>query len=71
MKGYLLNAAARRAGVRGYQIAYAISQGYLPEPAQWFNRQRVFTAEDITRIREYFAARPKRGRPSGAGEEGR
>lgn len=68
-EGYLLNDAAKRAGVRGYQVAYAISQGYLPEPKQWFNRQRVFTDEDIARIREYFAARPKRGKPSMAEKE--
>lgn len=68
-EGYLLNDAAKRAGVRGYQVAYTISQGYLPEPQQWFNRQRVFTDEDIARIKEYFATRPKRGCPSRAGEE--
>jgi DNA-binding transcriptional MerR regulator len=61
--GYLLNDAARLAGVRGYQIAYAIRQGYLPEPQQWFNRQRVFTDEDVARIKAYFADRPKRGFP--------
>lgn len=62
-EGYLLNDAAKRAGVRGYQIAYAISQGHLPEPQQWFNRQRVFSDEDIARIKHYFATRPKRGCP--------
>ena len=62
-EGYLLNDAAKRAGVRGYQIAYALSQGYLPEPQQWFNRQRVFTDEDVARIKQYFATRPKRGFP--------
>ena len=68
-EGYLLNDAAKRAGVRGYQIAYAISQGYLPEPQQWFNRQRVFTDQDIARIKEYFATRPKRGFPGVARKE--
>jgi len=68
-QGYLLNDAAKRAGVRGYQIAYALSQGYLPEPKQWFNRQRIFTDEDIARIKEYFANRPKRGKPSLAEKE--
>ena len=67
--GYLLNDAAKRAGVRGYQIAYAITQGYLPQPKQTFNRQRVFTDEDIARIREYFANRPRRGKPSLAEKE--
>ena len=62
-QGYLLNDAAKRAGVRGYQVAYAITQGYLPEPQQWFNRQRIFTDQDIVRIKEYFATRPKRGCP--------
>jgi len=61
--GYLLNDAARRAGVRGYQVAYAISQGHLPEVQQWFNRQRIFTDEDIGRIKQYFSTRPKRGCP--------
>ena len=69
-EGYLLNDAAKRAGVRGYQVAYAIAQGYLPEPTQWFNRQRVFTDADIARIKEYFATRPKRGKPSLAGKDG-
>ncbi len=58
---YLLHQAASLAGVRGYRIAYAISQGYLPEPKERFNRQRVFTDEDIARIRTYFADRQPRG----------
>lgn len=63
MEGYLLGDAAKRAGVRSYQVAYAISQGYLPETENWFNRQRVFTDADVARIKEYFATRPKRGCP--------
>lgn len=60
---YLLHQAAALVGVRGWRIAYAISQGYLPEPAQRFNHQRVFTDEDIARIRAYFANKPiRRGR---------
>jgi DNA-binding transcriptional MerR regulator len=69
--GYLLNDAAKRAGVRSYQLAYALSQGYVPEPTQWINRQRIFSDEDIARIKHYFATRPKRGCPSKAGKESR
>lgn len=58
---YLLHQAAALVGVRGWRIAYAISQGYLPEPEQRFNHQRVFTNQDIERIRAYFATKPKRG----------
>lgn len=68
-QGYLLNAAAKRAGVRGYQVAYAITQGYLQEPTQTFNRQRVFTDEDVARIKDYFTTRPKRGFPGVARKE--
>lgn len=62
-QGYLLNDAAKRAGVRGYQVAYAITQGHLPEVENWLNHQRIFTDKDIARIKEYFATRPKRGCP--------
>ncbi len=63
---YLLNEAARLAGIRGYQISYAITQGYIEEPKETINRQRLFTDEDICRIKKYFANRPKRGCPSRA-----
>lgn len=61
---YLLNQAAKLVGVRGYQIAYAIQQGYLPEPELRLTHQRIFSDADITRIREYFANKPtSRGKP--------
>ncbi|MGE3408659.1 MAG: MerR family transcriptional regulator [Pirellulales bacterium] len=62
---YLLNEAAKLVGVRGYQIAYAIQQGYLPEPEMRLTHQRIFTDQDIVRIREYFATKSSnRGKPS-------
>lgn len=62
---YLLNQTAKIVGVRGYQIAYAIQQGYLPEPELRLTHQRIFTDADIVRIKEYFANKPKtnKGRP--------
>lgn len=61
---YLLNEAARLVGVRGYQIAYAIQQGYLPEPELRLTHQRIFCDDDIARIRQYFATKSNRGKPS-------
>lgn len=66
----LLNEAAKAAGYRSYQVAYAISQGHIPEVKEWINRQRIFTDEDVARIKEYFATRPKRGCPSRARKDG-
>lgn len=59
---YLLHQAAALTRIRGWRIIYAIQQGYLPDTEQRFNRQRVFTDEDIARIRTYFANKPK-GKP--------
>ena len=61
---YLLNETAKIVGVRGYQIAYAIQQGYLPEPELRLTHQRIFTDADIVRIREYFAKKSNKGRPA-------
>ncbi len=58
---YLLNQAAKKVGVRSYQIAYAITQGYLPEPELRVSHQRLFTEKDVERIRTYFTNRSKRG----------
>ena len=60
---YLLSETAKMVGVRGYQIAYAIQQGYLPEPEQRLTHQRIFTDRDIVRIRDYFAKKTNKGRP--------
>jgi len=62
---FLLHEVASMVGIRGYRIAYAISQRYLPEPAQRLNHQRIFTPDDVTRIRKYFASKSTTGRSSG------
>jgi DNA-binding transcriptional MerR regulator len=61
-KHYLLNEAAKLVGVPGYRISYAITNGHLPEPEERLNNHRLFTAEDIARIEEYFAGRKKEAR---------
>ena len=57
---YLLNEAAKLAGVRGYQIAYAITQRYIDAPKETINRQRIFLDEDVARIKQYFANRDRK-----------
>ena len=60
---YLLNEAAKIVGVRGYQIAYALTQQYLEEPELRMGNQRLFTDADIERIRIYFKNKTNKGRP--------
>jgi DNA-binding transcriptional MerR regulator len=57
---YLLNEVARLVGCKGYQIAYLISNGKVEEPKLRINNKRVFTPEDVTRIREVFKAKKPR-----------
>ena len=63
---YLLTEAAKLVGggVRGWQISYAIQQGYIEPPGERISHQRVFTDTDIVRIREYFANKSNKGRPA-------
>ena len=62
MNQYHLNEAAKLVGVRGWRIAYAISQGYLPD-VQRLSHQRIFTDDDIVRMKHYFATKGTKGRP--------
>lgn len=66
-KHYLLNEVARLVGVRAFQIHYAIANGYLADTAERINDKRIFTEEDVRRIRDYFVAKankPKKRRPA-------
>lgn len=40
--------------VRPHQIAYALANRLVPEPALRIGGKRVFLAEDIERLRAYF-----------------
>jgi DNA-binding transcriptional MerR regulator len=64
---YLLNEVAKMLGVRTHRIIYAITQGMVQEPAERFNRSRVFTDTDVQRLREYF--RSRRGKKKEKGVE--
>lgn len=50
----LLNDVARLLGVKGYQIAYALTNGLVPEPALRISNKRVFEQKDIERLAEHF-----------------
>jgi hypothetical protein len=53
-KFYALGDVARLLRVQGYQIAYAISTGALPEASCRIANKRCFTAEDVRRIARHF-----------------
>jgi hypothetical protein len=52
---YLLTEVATMLGVRGYQIAYLITNGKVPEPKLRIDNKRVFVAEDIAALRKVLA----------------
>ena len=56
---FLLSEAAAQIGCRGYQIQYAINQGYVADVDERMNHQRLFTPKDIERFKKYFASKPK------------
>jgi DNA-binding transcriptional MerR regulator len=54
---FLLNEVAKIVGCKGYQIQYAIANGKIDEPTLRINNKRVFTNEDVARVRELFRAK--------------
>ena len=62
-KRYLMAEATRLIGVPYHKIAYALTQGYVDEPAERFKVTRMFSDEDIQRLKDYFQNRRKRKLP--------
>jgi DNA-binding transcriptional MerR regulator len=54
---YLLSEVARAVGRKPYQIAYMISNGELDEPKLRIGNRRVFTDEEVARIRDIVQAK--------------
>ncbi len=54
-KHYLLKDVSKLLKLKPYQITYAISVGFIPEPALRINNKRVFVAEEVERIRLHFS----------------
>jgi len=50
----------RRLGIAPHQIAYAHAQERLPEPQYRIAGKRIYTAEDVQRVAEYFAEKRRR-----------
>ncbi len=42
----------RELGIRYYRLDYLIRSGYVPEPKRLDSGQRVFSDEDVQRIKE-------------------
>lgn len=62
---FLLNEVAKRVGQKPYQLAYLITIGVIEEPKLRISNKRIFSTEDIERIRQVF-----RDRACKAGKDG-
>jgi DNA-binding transcriptional MerR regulator len=60
-KHYSLNEVAKLIGVKAHRLNYAISNGYLPEPAERVSNKRLFTPDDVRAAALYFSTE-KNGR---------
>ncbi len=57
-KLYSLSDVCRMTGVAYYRLYYALQMGKIPE-APKIGRQRVFGADDVERIKTFFADKGK------------
>jgi DNA-binding transcriptional MerR regulator len=55
-KYYTLTDVAQHVGKAKHKLQYLLSQGLLGQPPR-FNNQRMFTMQDIQKIREYYRQR--------------
>ena len=60
---YSLNEVSKIVGVKAHRISYAISNGYLQEPAQRITNRRLFSTADLQAALVYFAQKNNLGRP--------
>lgn len=61
---YSLNEVSKIVGVKAHRISYAISNGYLQEPAQRITNRRLFSTADLQAALVYFAKSNNLGRPA-------
>jgi len=66
---YSLKEVAKIVGVKAHRISYAVSNGYLAEPAARITNRRMFTEADLQAAMKYFATKPKMGRPARTEDE--
>ena len=56
---YILHEVAKTVGRKPYQIAYMISNGELDEPKLRIGNRRIFTHDEVVRIKEIIIARDR------------
>ena len=56
-----LKDVAALCGVKPFQVSYAISNGFLKEPAQRITNRRMFTEVDVKAAKIHFAEWKKEG----------
>jgi hypothetical protein len=66
---YSLKEVAKIVGVKAHRINYAITNGYLAEPAERVTNRRLFSISDLQAALVYFAKPAERGRPPRKGGE--
>ncbi len=54
---FILHEVAKAVGRKPYQIAYMISNGELDEPKLRIGNRRIFTHEEVVRIKEIINAK--------------
>jgi hypothetical protein len=54
---YILSEVARAVGCKPYQLAYMLSNGEIDEPKLRIGNRRVFSHEEVTRIKEIVKAK--------------
>jgi len=64
---YILHEVAKAGGRKPYQIAYMLSNGDLDEPKLRIGNRRIFTHEEVVRIKEIVQAKERADRKA-AGE---
>ena len=61
---YSLKEVAKIVGVKAHRISYAVSNGYIAEPAARITNRRMFTEADLQAAKKYFAKSSSKGRPA-------
>ncbi len=53
---YSIKDVAALCGKKPFQVHYAISSGYLPEPTLRVANRRIFNEQDLAIAKKYFAS---------------
>lgn len=56
---YLLSEVARAVGIKPHRLAYMLTNNAVEEPRLRIGGKRVFTHEEVERIREIVAAKDR------------